>query len=358
MRRPATALTADGVRAAAEVLDGVAVSTPMLSSPELDAALGAAVLAKAENLQRTGAFKFRGAYHHVATLDPEARVRGVVGASSGNHAQALALTAGLFGTRATVVIPDDVPRGKLDAIRHLGGRVVTYRRGVDDRNALVAELAAAHDLAVVPSADSVPVMAGAGTVALEILRDAPDIDTLLVPLGGGGLAAGCATYVKAVRPSVRVIGVEPAGADDTRRSVRRGRRVVIRPPRTVADGLAHTSPALLPFRVNRRLLDDIVLVDDAAIARAMQLCFRHLNVVVEPSGATALAALVTGGVGRCAGEPGRTAVVLSGGNVDWATFRDLLERPSYPGRFEAPAEPRGTRLPRPAQVPVPAVLGG
>ncbi|MDI2129937.1 pyridoxal-phosphate dependent enzyme [Yinghuangia seranimata] len=322
MRPRAGTVTAQAVEAAARLLDGVAVRTPMLSSPLLDAELGVRVAAKAENLQRTGAFKFRGAYHHVATLPPDARMGGVIGASSGNHAQALALAARLLGTRATVVIPHDVPLAKLDAIRRTGATVATYRRGVDDRDALVAELAAMHGLAVVPSADSVPVMAGAGTVAAEILRDAPDVDTLLVPLGGGGLAAGCATYVKAVKPGTRVIGVEPAGADDTRRSLLRGRRVSIPAPRTIADGLTHTTPSAGPFKVNRRLLDDVLVVDDHAIAEAVRLCFRHLHVVVEPSGATAMAALLGGALG---GDPGRTAVVLSGGNVDWGTFRTMME---------------------------------
>jgi threonine dehydratase len=314
-------LTADDVRAAAARLAGTVVHTPLLTCAALDAELGATVLCKAENLQHTGSFKFRGAYHHLTSLTATQRARGVVGASSGNHAHALALAATMLGGRATVVVPADAPTVKLEAIARYGAEVVTYRRGCDDRDAIVARLAETRGLAAVPSANSVPVMAGAGTVAAEILADAPDVDTLLVPVGGGGLAAGCATLAKATSPHIRVIGVEPETGDDTRRSLHQGRRVSIAPPATVADGLTHTTPAPLPFRINLTLLDEVVTVPDRAIAEAMRLCFTHLKVVVEPSGATALAALAAG---RVQPASGRMAVVISGGNVDWTRFRALI----------------------------------
>jgi threonine dehydratase len=321
-------LTVDDVRAAATRLAAAAARTPLLTCPALDASLGTRVVCKAENMQNTGSFKFRGAYHHLATLAPAERARGVVGASSGNHAHALAAAAVMFGIRATAVVPADAPAVKLEAIARHGADLVTYDRVRDDRDAVVTQLAEARGLTVVPSANSVAVMAGAGTVAAEILDEAPDVDTLLVPVGGGGLAAGCATLAKAAASGIRVIGVEPVTGDDTRRSLRRGLRVSIDPPATAADGLAHTTPAPLPFSVNARLLDEVVTVSDDAIAEAMTLCFTHLKIVVEPSGATALAALTAGQVRP---GSGRMAVVISGGNVDWTRFRALISRRTIRG---------------------------
>jgi threonine dehydratase len=323
-------VTGAGVRQAAARLAGVVVRTPLLTSAGLTAAVGAELVVKAECLQITGAFKFRGAYHHLSRLSPEDLARGVIGASSGNHAQALALAAQLLGARATVVVPADIPDVKLAAIDRLGAAVVTYDRDVEDRDQVVADLSAGGGLCVVPSANSVAVMAGAGTVALELLQDAPDVDTILVPVGGGGLAAGCAAFVKATHPRIRVIGVEPDGCNDTQLSLHAKHPTRIAATNTIADGLRHNSPAPLALPVLLRYLDDVVTVHDDAITEAMALGFEHLKVVLEPSGAIALAALLSGAVtaspttGTRLG--GRMAVILSGGNVDWATFRSLITR--------------------------------
>jgi threo-3-hydroxy-L-aspartate ammonia-lyase len=314
-------LDAAHIRCAATVLDKVAVRTQVLTSAALDSVAGVSVLCKAENLQYTNSFKFRGAYTHLHALSSDIQAGGVIAASSGNHAHGVAAAARLLGIQATVVIPDDIPTVKADAITRHGARIVHYRRGHDDRDIITTDLARTHHLSVVPSADSLYVMAGAGTVALELLGDVPDLDVLLVPVGGGGLAAGCATIAKAHRAGLRVIGVEPATGNDTQLSLRAGQLRRIRPPSTIADGLTHISPTSGPFQINRRLLDDIVTVTDDEITYAMAAALKHLRVLVEPSGAVALAAALTGCVhNRCA----RMGVVLSGGNLDWTVVRAMI----------------------------------
>lgn len=305
-------LTGHSVIAASRLLSGIVLRTPLLNSELLNATLGLAVLCKAEPLQRTGSFKFRGAYHAVARLTPEQRKRGIVAASSGNHARAIALTARLLGIPSTVVVPHDGPTVKIQAARQLGATVITYHRTHDDREAIVESLATTHGWTIIPSSNSVEVMAGAGTVALEMLRQCPDIATLLVPVGGGGLAAGCVTIAKKLNPGISVIGVEPANGADTLLSLRQGYRVQLpTTPQTIADGLTHTIPYPLPFEINKRLLDEVITVTDSDTVDAMALCLRHLNLVVEPSGAVALAALTAGRIRR----PGTFGVVLSGGNI-------------------------------------------
>ncbi|HEX2208240.1 MAG TPA: threonine/serine dehydratase [Longimicrobium sp.] len=330
-------ITMADVRDAVSRIHGVAERTPLLASDRLDARLGARVLCKAENLQRTGAFKLRGAYNHVMGIGAAARLRGVVGASSGNHAQALALSARLAGTRAVVVVPRDLPARKLQRIRQYHPEVVFYDRQTADRDRVVDEIARARGYAVVPSAESAFVLAGNGSIALEILDQACDFDALLVPVGGGGLAAGCAAVIKELRPEVQVIGVEPDTANDTQLSLRAGRRVSIPSPATIADGLRHSTPAETTFAMNRRLLDGVLAVSDAAIAQAMALCREHLGILVEPSGACGLAALLSDGMPEF---PGRVAVVLSGGNIDEAAFRTIIaahSRPVCPGPARSPA---------------------
>ncbi|WP_406002379.1 threonine/serine dehydratase [Streptomyces sp. NBC_00829] len=309
------------VEAAAKALDGVAVRTPAVTSPALDKTSGYPVVCKAESLQRTGSFKFRGAYHHTACLPQTARASGIIGASSGNHAQALALTATLLGIRATVVIPDDAPKGKIQGARALGARVITYDRTRHDRDAMVRALSQQHGLAVVPSANSLDVMAGAGTAALELLTDHPDITTLVVPIGGGGLAAGSAVIAKHLNPDLQVIGVEPWSAADTLQSLHAGHRITLRAvPRTIADGLRHITPAELPWEVDAHLLDDVVTVTDYDITTAIAFAFRHLKLVAEPSGACALAAVLAGQVTHSSGTIG---VVISGGGIDLPIFHHL-----------------------------------
>jgi threo-3-hydroxy-L-aspartate ammonia-lyase len=309
----------DDVRAAARTLDGVANKTPVLTSRTLDGMVGSSVHLKAECFQRGGAFKFRGAYNKISSLSPAEREHGVLAFSSGNHAQAVAIAARLLETQATIVMPIDAPASKLDATRGYGAEIVTYDRWTEDREAISAGLAAERGLALVKPYDDPVVMAGQGTTALELLSDVPDLDVLVVPVGGGGLIAGCATAAKGLRPGIRVVGVEPEAGDDTARSLAAGERVHIDLPRTIADGLQAAAPGELTFEVNRELVDDVVTVSDAEIVDAMVFLFDRLKLVTEPSGAVGVAALLAG---RVHGE--RIGVVISGGNVGAARFAELL----------------------------------
>lgn len=326
-------LTLDDVRAAAARLTGVAHRTPVITSRTLDALTGTSALLKAENLQRMGAFKFRGAFNALACLDDEARVAGVVAPSSGNHAQALALAARLWQTRAVIVMPDDAPPAKRAATLGYGAEIVAYDRYTADREAIARQVAAERGLTLVHPYDDLTVMAGAGTVALELVEDAGPLDVLLVCLGGGGLTSGCATVVKGLLPHVRVVGVEPAAGDDWRRSLAAGEPVTIPQPRGIADGQLATRPGTLAWQVAGPLLDAVVTVTDDEIAAAMAWAFARLKLVLEPSGASALAALLCGAAGRATDLAGRrVGVTLSGGNVDLATFADVAAR----GRFASP----------------------
>jgi threonine dehydratase len=314
-------ITIDDVRAAAARLAGVAHRTPVLTSRTLDARVGGRVLLKAENLQRGGAFKFRGAYNTIAGLSDAERARGVCAWSSGNHAQAVALSAALLDTRATILMPTDAPAAKRAATEGYGAEVVTYDRYAENREELAARLAEERGAVPVPPYDHPQVMAGQGTVALELIADAGPLDTLVAPIGGGGLIAGCATAAHALLPDIELIGVEPAAGDDTARSLAAGERVRIPVPRTIADGQQVDSPGRLTFEVNRRLLNEVLLVTDEQILTTMAWLFERLKVVVEPSGATALAAVLARPE-RFAGR--RVGVVLSGGNIDVARFTMLL----------------------------------
>jgi threonine dehydratase len=310
----------DDIRAAARTLDGVANKTPVLTSRTLDAMVGGSVYVKAECFQRGGAFKFRGAYNKISSLPPAVREQGVLAFSSGNHAQAVAIAARVLGTQATIVMPADAPVAKMDATREYGAEIVTYDRWTEDREEISASLAAERGLALVKPYDDPVVMAGQGTTALELLAEAPELDVLVVPVGGGGLIAGCATAAKALRPGIRVVGVEPEAGDDTARSLAAGKRVHIDLPRTIADGLQASAPGELTFEVNRRLVDEIVTVSDAEIVHAMAFLFDRLKLVTEPSGAVGIAALLTE---RILG--GRIGVVISGGNVGAARFAELVD---------------------------------
>ena len=310
----------DDVRSAAAALDGVAHRTPVLSSRTLDAATGATVFCKAECYQRGGAFKFRGAYSMISRVPSQERARGVAAYSSGNHAQAVAIAAAMLDVPAVILMPEDAPAAKLDATRGYGAEVVTYDRYSQDRDQLGRELAESRGLTLVPPYEHPLVMSGQGTAALELLDQAPGLDALLVPVGGGGLMAGCATAAKALAPDIEVIGIEPEQGDDTRRSLAAGERVRIPVPRTIADGQQVETPGELTFEVNRRLADSVELVSDGEIVDAMLFAFDRMKVVLEPSGACALAALLAGRVNL----PGRrVGVVLSGGNVGAARFAEL-----------------------------------
>lgn len=310
----------DDVRRAAAGLHGVAHRTPVITSRTLDARTGARAVLKPENLQRVGAFKFRGAYTAVAALDPVARARGVVTASSGNHAQALALSAALHDTTATILMPEDAPPSKAAATEGYGARVVRFDRYADDREHLMAAWSASEGLAVVHPYDDPHVMAGQGTAALELIEDGGELDVLLVPVGGGGLIAGAATAATALCPGCRVIGVEPAVGDDVARSLAAGERVRVAVQRTIADGQQTDQPGELTFPVIRERVAEVVTVSDEEIVDAMRFAFERLRLVLEPSGASALAALLHG---RAAVAGARVGVILSGGNVDVERFRAL-----------------------------------
>ena len=312
-------LSLDDVRDAAARLDGVAHRTPVLRSRTLNGVVGAEVHLKAECFQRGGAFKFRGAYSLISTLDAVQRAAGVVAFSSGNHAQAVALASQLLGVRAAIVMPEDAPALKLAATRGYGAEVVTYDRYGDDRAAIAADLAAERGAVLVPPFDHPLIMAGQATAALELFDEAGRLDTLLAPIGGGGLVAGCATVAAALDPGIRAIGIEPEAGDDTRRSLAAGHRVEIQVPRTIADGQQITSPGELTFPIIQRLVSEVVLVSDGELLDAMRFAFDRLKIVLEPSGACGLAALLAGRV-----DPGaRCGVILSGGNVGLERFAEL-----------------------------------
>jgi threonine dehydratase len=311
----------EDVRTAAGRLQGIAHRTPVLTSRTLDERAGASVLAKAECFQRVGAFKFRGAYNAITALDPETRARGVLTYSSGNHAQAIALAAKLHGIPATIVMPHDAPAGKAAATAGYGAELVRYDRYTQHREDLGSELAAERGLTLIPPYDHPDVIAGQGTVALELIEDAGPIDVLVVCVGGGGLLAGCATAAVALGTK-RIIGVEPAAGDDVRQSLRAGHRVTIPVPRTIADGQQTTSPGELNFPIIQRLVEDVVTVTDEEIVATMVFVFERMKVVLEPSGACALAAILHGHVPGTAGQ--RVGVTLSGGNVAADRFAELL----------------------------------
>jgi threo-3-hydroxy-L-aspartate ammonia-lyase len=317
--RGALPIGIDDVRTAAERIRGVAHRTPVLTSRTLDERCGGEVHLKAENLQRTGAFKFRGAWNAVSALAPP---NGVVAASSGNHAQALSRAAALHGTRAVILMPKDAPASKRAATEGYGAEVIEYDRYADDRDALSAELARDRGLTLVHAYDEPLVMAGQGTAGLELAEEVPGLDVVLVPVGGGGLISGVATALRGVQGGrVRIIGVEPEASDDTRRSLRSGRREQVTVGRTIADGQQLPTPGERPFAVISALVDDVVTVSDAEIAEAMRFLFERMKLVVEPSGASALGALMAG---RVALDGRRAGVVLSGGNVDAARFSAVM----------------------------------
>lgn len=311
----------EDVRRAAQRLAGVAHRTPVLSSRTLDRRTAARVRLKAETFQRGGAFKFRGAFNKISSLDEDALRRGVLAYSSGNHAQAVAIAAELLGTRATIVMPEDAPAAKLEATLGYGAEVVPYDRWTESREELGARLARTRGLELVPPYDDPLVVAGQGTVALELLEEEPRLDVLVAPVGGGGLIAGCATAAKALRPAIRLVGVEPEAGDDTRRSLAAGRRVRVDVPRTLADGLQVPQPGELTFEINRHRVDEVVTVSDEEIVDAMMFLFDRLKLVVEPSGAVGVAALLNG---RIDARDRSVGVVLSGGNVGAARFAELV----------------------------------
>jgi threonine dehydratase len=314
-------LSFDDVLAAARRLDGVAHRTPVLTSRTLDERARGRVFCKAENLQRVGAFKFRGAYNRISSLTDQGLRRGVVTYSSGNHAQAVALAARLLGTRAVILMPADAPPAKMEATRNYGAEIVTYDRYAQDRTALGKALAEERRLTLVPPFDDPFVIVGQGTATLELLEDVGDLDALLVPVGGGGLISGAALANEGMHGGL-VFGVEPEAGDDTLRSLRKGQRVRIDVPRTIADGQQAETPGEITFEIMRRKVADIVTVTDHQIVDAMAFAFDYMKVVLEPSGASALAALLSGRFRPAEGQS--VGVILSGGNVGVERFTQLM----------------------------------
>ena len=316
------------VQAAAGRLAGVARRTPLLASTPLDDVLGGRLLFKVESLQRTGSFKIRGAYNRLVQLDAGQRRAGVVAFSSGNHAQGVAAAARMLGIPATIVMPSDAPRVKLENTRALGADVVLYDRIRESREQIAARLASERGATLVPAFNDPHVIAGQGTVGLELMQQAAELgltpDQALVPCSGGGLVSGSAIAIRELAPAAAVYGVEPEAFDDTRRSLAAG-TLLKNPPeaRSICDALQSSPPGELTFAINRELLAGILTVSDAEVETAMARAFRELRLVVEPGGAVALAAALAGRL-PLAGRT--TAIVLSGGNVDATTFVAALSR--------------------------------
>ncbi|WP_219418864.1 pyridoxal-phosphate dependent enzyme [Pseudonocardia nigra] len=314
-------VTPADVRDAATRIAGVAHRTPVLRSRTLDGLVGAEVFLKCENFQRVGAFKFRGAYNAVSRLSDEQLAKGVAAYSSGNHAQAVALAARELGSTAVILMPEDTPQPKLDATAGYGAEIITYDRYTGDRVAIGEALAAERGLTLIPPYEHPHIIAGQGTAALELLEEVGELDALVVPVGGGGLIAGSALAAKGTQERIRVVGVEPETGDDTKRSLAAGTRVAVPVSRTIADGQAADIPGELTFSINRHLVDEIALVSDYDIRAAMRLAFERLKIVVEPSGASALASLLARRLTRV---PPRIGVIVSGGNVAPQRFAELL----------------------------------
>jgi threonine dehydratase len=309
------------IEAAAARLKGVAHRTPVVTSRTLDALLGMQVLMKAENLQRMGAFKFRGGYNSVNVLSDDERSRGVVAFSSGNHAQAVALAARLHGCAATIVMPQDAPALKLAATRGYGAEVIVYDRYKEDRAEIAERLTKERGASLIPPYDHLPVMAGQGTAALELIEDAGPLDALIVCAGGGGFLSGCAVAAKHLLPGIEVFGAEPERGNDMQQSLRSGKIVHIDVPRTICDGQQTQSPGKHPFEVIQALVTDVLTVPDPVVVEAMRFVFERMKLVLEPSGACALAALMHHRE-RFRGR--RVGVTLSGGNIGIDRFVALV----------------------------------
>src|SRR6266542_281004 len=322
--RGMSGITIDDIREAARRLKGHVHRTPVITSRSFDEASGHHVHFKCENLQRAGAFKIRGALNKLLTVTDEERKRGVVGFSSGNHAQGVALAARITGVSAIILMPTDAPALKISATRGYGAEVVFYDRQTEDREARARDLVAKTGRILVPPYDDPAIMAGQGTAALELMEEAEDLDALLTPMGGGGLMAGCSTVARALRPAMKIYGVEAESANDTYLSFRKGLRVSIAPPPTIADGIRNLSPGALTFPINKRNLTDVLLVSDQEIEEAVRFLLLRCKLLVEPTGAVPAAAVLAGRLPMPKGS--RVGIVLSGGNIDPALLADILGR--------------------------------
>jgi len=313
--------TYDDVAAAAARIAGHAHRTPVLTSRTADAELGARVFFKCENLQRMGAFKFRGAFNALSRFDESQRRGGVVAFSSGNHAQAVSLAASLLGMPAVIVMPHDAPAAKVAATQGYGGEVVVYDRYREDREAIGRKLAEERGMTLIPPYDHADIIAGQGTAVKELIEEVGELDALFVPLGGGGLLSGSALAARALSPRCRIYGVEPEAGNDGQQSFRSGRIVTIATPRTIADGAQTLHLGELTFPIIRRDVDDVVTASDAELVDAMRFFAERMKLVVEPTGALGFAAALR----MASGLKGqRVGIVISGGNVDLPRYAALL----------------------------------
>ena len=308
------AIEAKDVRLAAERIRPLARKTPVLTSELFNQQSGTRAFFKCENLQRGGAFKIRGAANMILSLPPDALKNGVVAYSSGNHAQATAIAAKHVGAQATIVMPEDAPRSKMDATRSHGARIVTYNRFTENREAIAAKILKEGNATLVPPFDHPMIMAGQGTAALELLQEVGSLDALITPVGGGGLLSGCATIARDVNSHIRVFGAEPEGANDTFLSMMAGERVAVPNPDTIADGLRAPKPGELTFPIVKSLVERIVLVSEEEIRAAAKFLLMNLKILVEPSGAVPAAAVL---FGKLPQDIRSVGIVLSGGNVDF-----------------------------------------
>ncbi|HEX4439281.1 MAG TPA: pyridoxal-phosphate dependent enzyme [Thermoanaerobaculia bacterium] len=314
-------LTWNDIEAARKRLAGIAHRTPVLSSRQFDEESGAKVFFKAENLQRGGAFKFRGAYNKIKTETERGRVEAVVAFSSGNHGQAVALVSRLLGIRATIVMPKDAPQSKVDATRGYGAEVILYDREAQSREDVAEEIRRERNAVLVPPFDDELIMAGAGTGAVELLEDVPDLDALVISVSGGGLIGGWATAARHMRPEITIYGVEPENAADTKQSLVEGRRVEVAVNPTIADGLRVTTPGKLTFPIVQQTVKDVLLVSDRELVETMKWMLERMKVLVEPSGVAGAAAVRHKKVDF---RGKRVGVVLSGGNVDLAKLSEYV----------------------------------
>ncbi len=309
------------VEAAARRLDRHAYRTPVMTSRSVDEALGAKVFFKCENLQRTGAFKFRGAFNALSNLQPAVRARGVIAFSSGNHAQAVALAARMLGMEATIVMPDDAPASKVEATRAYGGRIVSYDRYRENREEIARRLADERGSTVIPPYDHPDVIAGQGTAVSELIEQIGPLDSLFVCLGGGGLLSGSALAAKALSPGCKIYGVEPEAGNDGQRSFRQGSIVRIDVPKTIADGAQTQALGEYTFAIIRRDVTDILTASDAELIECMRFFFTRMKIAVEPTGCLGFAA-ARARAPELAGQ--RVGVVISGGNIDVARMTELI----------------------------------
>jgi threonine dehydratase len=314
-------LNIDMIQAARERIASRIHRTPVVTSRQFNEAAGKEVFFKCENFQRAGAFKIRGATNKIHSLTDEEKRRGIAAFSSGNHAQAVALAGREAGVRALIAMPSDAPQAKVAATREYGAEIVFYDRQTQDREAFALDLAERERLVMVPPYDDEFILAGQGTCGLELLEDVPDLDCVLAPCSGGGLFASVATAAKAANPSIRCFPVEPAGADDTLRSLRKGERVTIPPPATIADGLRVQIPGKLTFPIIQQLADDVLTVTDDEIIATLRFLLFRMKLLVETSGATAAAAVM---FRKLPADVKRVGVVLSGGNIDPELLVKLL----------------------------------